>query len=73
MLTNYLDWSDRSYERYESGEATDKFADIDYVMDDTTVEIHLRRNTSKRRDFTIYLPEELLRKLYEDLKGRFEE
>lgn len=71
QTVEYLDWSDRGLELYESGSGNVKYAEIDFVVEDETNNLHinLRRNTKSKRDLTIVISDP--KALYELLKERF--
>jgi hypothetical protein len=68
-LVNYVDWSDRGYERYEGGEGNDHYAECDLLIDDkgpAEVTVYLMRNSRTRRHFTLFIPLERVRALLEE-------
>lgn len=72
-LVEYLDWSDRSLEKHETGVSASKYANFDNFFDEETGDlyINLRRNTEKKRDFTIIIMEQYAKELYEQLKEKY--
>ncbi len=65
----YLDWSDRGFEKFEAGGDASKFGTVDIANDDNGLTIHLRRNTKTKRDLTIFVPDGLAELLWEALGG----
>jgi hypothetical protein len=72
-LVEYLDWSDQGLEKYEGGHGG-SYGNLDFAMDDEPggdLFLYLRRDTKKKRDFTLIVPTHLAEKLYELLGEKF--
>ena len=71
-LVEYIDWSDRGFEKHEAGEGASKYAVLDFWREDGSLIINLRRSTEKRRDFTI-LVDHHTEEIYKMLREHFGE